>query len=253
VDGTTDRLDLPSFPDEPAVQQVYLCAYLPENQVLLSSDGDWSNEQRGAMYVLPIMTRPVSDAKLVQWVTEGNKPAATSADRFPRGKSHLHVYSTLRPQAAPEGSLRMVTMDRHLFQGLVLLVIAGVGLPLFRRSLRSQLILLLLITVAVLLLGMFAPELARTLFAGVFPIAIVVLIAIWLMGHVSRLRRSRAAPASAGEPADRNRPFAAGTQEAGGGMDTGDEPPGGAPPDEEHRAAGEEEQDEQPGGGRHDA
>ena len=34
IKGTPRQLDLPFLPDDPAVQKVYLCAYLPEKQVL---------------------------------------------------------------------------------------------------------------------------------------------------------------------------------------------------------------------------
>ena len=124
-------------------------------------------------------------------MAEGNATAASSAQTFPTGKSHLHVYSTLRPQQAPDGSLQLSTMNRNWFHALVILAIAVTGVPLFRRSLRLQLVLLLLIAAAVLLIGVFVPELARTLFEGVFPIALVILVIIWLIGHVSNLRWSR--------------------------------------------------------------
>jgi hypothetical protein len=38
------RFELPEFPDEPAVQQVFLCAYLPQEQVLLGAQGPWNEE-----------------------------------------------------------------------------------------------------------------------------------------------------------------------------------------------------------------
>ena len=43
--GTPRQMDLPTLPDEPAIQKVYLCTYLPEKQVLLASSGPWSDEQ----------------------------------------------------------------------------------------------------------------------------------------------------------------------------------------------------------------
>jgi hypothetical protein len=71
---------------------------------------------------------------------------------------------------------------------LVILIIAVAGLPLYRRSLRLQLILLLLITAVLLLLGVFLPELARTVLSSIFPIALAVVVVIWLIGHVSKMR-----------------------------------------------------------------
>ncbi|MHB8970990.1 MAG: hypothetical protein ACYC3X_11245 [Pirellulaceae bacterium] len=189
--GTSAQLDLPFFPDDPAVQKVYLCAYLPQQEVLLASAGPWSDEQRSDQAPISLARRYISDQELLQWVAEGNATAASSAQTFQTGKSHLHVYSTLRPQQAPDGSLQLSTMNRNGFHALVILVLAVTGVPLFRRSLRLQLVWLLLIAAAVLLIGVFIPELARTLFEGVFPIALVILVIIWLIGHVSNLRWSR--------------------------------------------------------------
>ena len=149
-------------------------------------------------FPIPLGVRAMSDRDLIQWVTEGNAPAASSAQTFPIGKSILQVYSTLRPQPAPDGSLRLATMNRNMFHGLVIVAVAVIGLPLFRRSLRVQLILLLLLAALVLLIGVFVPELARTLLSGVFPIAVAILIVIWLIGHVTKLPWSRRGP---GQPA----------------------------------------------------
>ncbi len=211
--GTPGQLDLPAFPDDPAVQKVYLCSYLPAQDVLLASAGPWSDEQRRDASPIPLGLRSISDEELIQWVAEGIPAAVSSAQTFPIGKSHLHVYSTLRPQKAPDGSLRLSTMNRNWFQGLVILAVAVVGLPLFRQSLRWQLALLLLIAAAVLLIGVFVPELARTLWEGVFPIALTVLVIIWLIGHVSKMHWSRPDLASSVATTPAASPFAGGSTE----------------------------------------
>ena len=64
----------------------------------------------------------------------GQSPANRSAQTFPIGKSQLFVYSTLRPAPAPDGSLHLTTADRKWFNGAIVLAIALIGLPLFRRS-----------------------------------------------------------------------------------------------------------------------
>lgn len=200
ITGTPEQLDLPAFPDDPAVQKVMLCAYLPDQDVLLASRGPWSDEQPSEATLIPMQWTIANDGELIQWVTEGNPSAFNSVQTFPTGKSHLHVYSALRPPKAPDGSLRLTTMNRNVFHGLVILLVALVGLPLFRRSLRSQVILLLLIVAGVLVIGVFIPELARTLLSGtlaVFPVALGILIIVWLIGHASRLRWTRAATAVA--------------------------------------------------------
>jgi hypothetical protein len=196
VPGSPARLDLPSFPDDPAVQKVYLCGYVPEKLAILGGRGPWSAERGGDHNGFrPVVTRQ-NDRDLIGWVAEGLVAGANAARTFPTGKSQLLVYSTLRPDPPPDGSLRLVTMDRRLFNGLVLFLVAAMGLPLLRSSLRNQLLLLLLITAVVLLLGVFTPELTRNLLEGIFPVAIVLVVLLWTAGHISRgwstLRRSAA-------------------------------------------------------------
>jgi hypothetical protein len=236
--GTPAQLDLPSFPDDPAVQQVYLCAYLPEKQVLLGSGGPWSDEQSTDASPIPLGVRMMSDLDLIRWVTEDNAPAASSAQTFPIGKSTLQVYSTLRPQPAPDGSLRLATMNRNMFHGSVILAVAVIGLPLFRRSLRVQLILLLLLAATVLLIGVFVPELARTLLTGVFPFAIAILIMIWLIGHVSKLQWSRRKPAQSAPTTSLMSEAAPRTDETRDGLDVVAAPPD-APPGTESPPMGD--------------
>ena len=45
--GVGARVDLPAFPEEPAVQKVYVSVFLPEEQALLGYHGPWTDEQAG--------------------------------------------------------------------------------------------------------------------------------------------------------------------------------------------------------------
>ena len=210
VDGRPSQLDLPSFPDDPAVQKVYLCAYLLAKTVLISSDGPWSDEKSDSSVFDLGYSDSVSDEWLIQWVAEGITSAVNSAQTFPIGKSQLFVYSTLRPEDAPDGSLRLTTMDRKVFNGIVIAIIVMLGLALYGRSLRYQISLLLLIAVALLLIGLFLPELARTVFSNVFWIALGVVLLIWFIGHVNKLRRlTRSTPPPPSSPPPSS-PFAEG-------------------------------------------
>ena len=44
VAGDPSQIDLPLFNDEPAVQKVYLCVYLPFERALLHKSGAWTDE-----------------------------------------------------------------------------------------------------------------------------------------------------------------------------------------------------------------
>ena len=116
IKGTPSQLDLPWLPDDPAVQKVYLCAYLPEKQVLLASSGPWSDERGGTGFSLFEPADIQGDGELIDWVTESNQPAANSAQTFPIGKSQLFIYSTLRPQEAPDGSLHLQHVGPQVVQ-----------------------------------------------------------------------------------------------------------------------------------------
>ncbi len=201
IKGTPDQLDLPSFPDDPAVQRVVVCCYLPEKRVLLSSAGPWTDERPGTGLAIFDQGVTRSDEELIEEVTGANTSAINSAKTFPIGKAQRFVYSTLRPEVAPDGSLRLQTMDRRMFDGTLVILVALVGLPLFRRSLRLQLALLLSITAVLLLIGVFAPELARSIFDSIFPAAIALLVLLWLIGHISKMRWRRVdRPAAASSP-----------------------------------------------------
>ncbi len=251
VKGTPDHLDLPSLPDDPAVQKVYLCVYLPDKQVLLASSGAWSDErgETGLASFDPAYRQAADE--LIQWVTQSNTPANNSAKTFPIGKSQCYIYSTLRPQEAPSGSLHLRTINRTWFNGVIVLVVVLVGLPLFRKSPRLQLALLLLITAASLLLGVFLPELARSVFSSIFPAAIALLVLIWLIGHASKLRWYRPAPAT---PAPAATPFADATEaDAAAASESSSTEESRAEPAAEHETPGAQPPpDEEPESDRND-
>jgi hypothetical protein len=264
VPGTPAQLDLPVFPDDPAVQKVYLSAYLPEKAALLVTGGPWSDEHEVDWSLRKAQRRPATDEPLLDWVTQEIPAAANAARTFPIGKSQLHIFSALRPAPAPEGSLRLSTMNRQWFHAWVIAVIALVGLPLCCRSLRPQLILLLLLTATLVLLGVFLPQLARALLTGIFPVAAGVLIIIWGMGHVRHLRRHgvrRPVPSEGGGGAS-SRPKSdaedVGTSEAGEPDSPAASPPAGegaeqgaSPADRAHDASSPDDESKEEGGARH--
>ncbi len=123
---------------------------------------------------------------MIDWVSEGSPGGASSARTFATGEASVHVYSTLRPETAPDGSLRLSTVSQNALNGLVILVVAVFGLPLYRRSLRIQIALLLLITTVMLLIGIFAPNWPGIYSAESSWPPWQSLILIWLIGHVTK-------------------------------------------------------------------
>ena len=208
VAGEPSRLDLPVFPDGAAVEKVYLCVYLPRKTLALKQSGPWSNEQEFDWSTMTSAAGAGSDSALLKWVSENVAAGLNSAQAFPVGQTRLHIYSTLRPAQPPDGSLRLRTMNRNVFNGCVLLVLALVGLPFLKRSIRSQVAVLLFIAIAVLLIGVFIPEAGMAILFGIFPIAVCLLVLLWLIGHVLsfRLRRATISAAPRG-PEETASPF----------------------------------------------
>ncbi len=98
--GAASELQVPDFPGEPAVQQVYICAYVPDEQALLGSTGPWTSEQLPwwQTFAHSLYRHGVTVDQLVQQVAEGTPAAGNPAATFPvDGK--LYIFSTLKPPA----------------------------------------------------------------------------------------------------------------------------------------------------------
>jgi hypothetical protein len=167
VEGGPSRLEIPELPGEPAVQKVYLCAYLPEEWALLGSRGPWTEERRR------------DDAGLVSWVSEGIKLEGNPADSFSHdGK--LVVFSTLQPEAAPGGTLRLVTFDRRGVQLGLFAVVVVLGLVFVRRRWVERLALVAVLAIVVVLLGTLAPTFAEYVLDRRLILAVFVVLAVWV-------------------------------------------------------------------------
>ncbi len=186
VEGGPGRIELPAFPEDPAVQKVYLIVFLPEKMELIASRGDWSYEMAGSPLPWRVVSRrdrnELTDP--LRWACGDVHSSYQAASSFPVGRGRRYVYSTLRPAPPPNGDLQLTVARRGLLQVAVIVLIAVVGLPLVGRSLRSQLIVLLLLSMFVFLLGVFRSELLSVLTSGLFPGAVGVLVLVWLAGHI---------------------------------------------------------------------
>lgn len=199
VPGTETSLELPEFPDDPAVQQVYLAAYLPAERKLLGVRGPWSEEDTVA-FGSEVRSPSRNDDQLLRWVNEGVNcdigPFSTEASRY--------LYSALRPEAGSAGALRLVAMHRYVLWTLTVLVVAGVGLVLSTQKLAVRLWWLAALVVAAVLSALFAPTFANVVLDDVFywSLALVLFVwfvqyLIWLLPQVSAWISARAARAAA--------------------------------------------------------
>jgi hypothetical protein len=195
------NLDLPYFPDEVALQKVYLCVYLPATQALLGSAGPWSEEfqwQLGGGLRWEPGWDPASetsdDKKLVSWVEQGTGPAGSDggASLLPDGRRF--VFSTLRPPAPPEGSLRLRLLSDHGLSAIVFLVVVCAGLLLLPAGRGRRAVAVGAGIIALVLSGVFCPTLAMQIVNGVLAAALVIVLVVWSVAYLARSRPAALSP-----------------------------------------------------------
>jgi hypothetical protein len=188
VPGNPSSLQLPEFQDDPAVQQVYLAVWLPEEWKLLGVGGPWTNENVVGTLRVPSPfhgTRSVpathgpDDAALASQVRQGIANCETAGDGFPvDGKRYL--FSTLQPDAGRAGTLRLTAAHRNVVNAAVFLIVAIVGLALTPRPAGTRLWWLAGLIVAIVLVAVFAPTLAEALLAPPLYLAIGLVLLVWI-------------------------------------------------------------------------
>lgn len=184
--GNHRRLDLPSFPDEPAAQKVYLCAYLPQERALLASHGPWTSEMSSRWYEYgQAAPSSMSDREIVNWVVEGTSAANPYEDFATDGR--LHTFSTLRPAPPPDGSLRLVAAKQNWLNGSIFGLIFVVGLTFVRRPVGQKLAVVTATISGLVLIGVFLPTLSRQVIGGAFWSAIAVVVAGWLVWYAAKV------------------------------------------------------------------
>jgi hypothetical protein len=170
----TSTLELPEFPDDPAVQQVYLAAYMPEEQRLLGVRGAWTDEDVREPGTHHVETSR-DDANLLRWVHEGVNVSQGSDTFATDGKRYL--FSSLRP----DGGLTIVSVHRYALWTLIVLVVAGVGLGLSTQPIGIRLWWLAALIVAVVLSALFAPTFAEAVLNEVFCWSLCLVLFVWLV------------------------------------------------------------------------
>jgi hypothetical protein len=175
VPNFADRLEMPDFASEPAVQKVYLCVYLPKERALVHRSGPWTDEfdwQADDGLAWQPSNRQ-SDDELLNWVRQGVAPSEFPTD------GRLYVFSTLHPS----GPLHVLAWDRDWLRGTVvaLLLLGGIVLVPTRASVRM--FWLALLVVVLVFLGIFWPVFAWQVMSGVFWAAVVLVLALWMVWY----------------------------------------------------------------------
>ena len=195
VPGNQRQLDFPVFPaqppiqSEPAIQKVYLLAYLPEELALLGSLGPWNNEGGQWYQRLNGSQAPPDARQRIEWVREGIELKNQPTDSFPTdGK--IYEFTTLRPIPPPDGSLRLVAasqrwMNVALFGGLAI-----VGLIFLRQPLSAKFCAVAAIVTVIVLAGVFAPTFSMQLLDPTLLIAIALMIFLWVIAAALKWKPS---------------------------------------------------------------
>lgn len=164
LEGTHHRFDLPEFPEDPAVQKVYLNVFLPRERTLLAARGPWTEEwtwrSQGLFRWEPQTAH--SDDELAAWITEGISQAASPP--FQRDGT-LYEFSALKPQPPPAGSLVLTTVNDKVLSAIVFALLAALALGLLRSPLKVKIAAIAGLAIAALLVGVLAPSLAQQLVA----------------------------------------------------------------------------------------
>jgi hypothetical protein len=201
IPGNPHQIDLPLFVDEPAVQKVYLCVYLPFERAMLHKSGDWTDEavdeHTNSIAGLLSSSNPNSIAsrmfrrrsenvdQYLDWVKSGVN-CDTSANQKFEVDGRPYVFSALRPDPAPAGSLHLRTIHMTVLNVIVFGIIALLGLLLIRARLTTQIACALLVIAGFVAVGVFFPLVTEHLFSEALLLTVIVVVLAWLTSNVIR-------------------------------------------------------------------
>jgi hypothetical protein len=194
IEGDQSRIELPDFTgdpateaDDPAVQQVHVAAYLPEEQKLLLVRGPWTDESSKVARLLrlsldeggpPSVPVVLSDSELLDRVRAGLGGCETAGDDFPvDGKRYL--FSTLQPEGGSSGALKLSAAHENVVNAAVFLLVAVAGLVLTPRPVGTRLWWLAGLLVAIVLIAVFTPTLATALLDWPLFLAMGLVLVVW--------------------------------------------------------------------------
>ena len=172
----------PVFPNQPAVQKVYLCLYLPEEINLLDTTGPWTREfRRGidgrgmfepvnamvvgndtvgtwhqslleSQSVPPDQRNDAVAGRLLAWVAESVPPP----DSFTTD-GQLFVFSALQPGDPIDDSLRLLRLHRGYVDTAVLVLTIVLGLLLLPMGFSRRLWVLGILGIALVFSAIYWP------------------------------------------------------------------------------------------------
>ena len=188
--GDHQQIDLPVFPDTPAVQTAYLGVFLPKERTLLASNGPWTDEfvlRSGTWKSEPQCNLDANS--LTNWVKEG---LTTSVATDFQTDGVMYLYSTLRPEEGAAGALKLIALEDKWWTSAILVGLVGFGLLFLFRSLQTKVVAVAALAGIVLAIGAFAPTLASQLLSLPAQLAGVMMLVLWGAREVVQKLNSRA-------------------------------------------------------------
>jgi hypothetical protein len=179
-DGRASQLELPEFPDDPAVQQVHLAVYLPEEWTLLGVRGPWTNETSVTFLDRSWRSAAEDDATLLHRLREGIGGCESAGGSF-AADGQRHLFSSLRPEPGPAGALSLVTMHENAVHVGIFLIVAIAGLALTPQPIGVRLWWLAGLVILLVLAAVFAPTLAAALLGDALKWALGLVLLVWLV------------------------------------------------------------------------
>jgi len=192
--GDHSQIDLPVFPDAPAVQAAYLGVFLPKERTLLASNGPWTNEFELAANSWKAEPRCNRDANsLMNWVKEG--VTTTRATDF-QTDGVMYLYSTLRPEAGAAGALKLVAIDEKWWTAAILLGLLCFGLLFLFSSVQTKVVAVATLVAIVIAVGAFASTFASQLLNTPAILGGILVLVLWgsreILHGLRRLEKRRA-------------------------------------------------------------
>ena len=123
--------------------------------------------------------------ELLNWVHEGVASDSAANQKF-EVDGRPYVFSALRPEPAPAGSLQLRTINMTLLNVIVFGMIGLLGLILVRSKLTTQLAGALLVVAGLVFVGVFFPLVTEHLFGEALLLTAGVVGLAWAVANVGR-------------------------------------------------------------------
>ena len=129
--------------------------------------------------------RNVGTEQYLTWVKEG-VPMAGRSPKF-EVDGRAYVFSALRPDPSPAGSLKLRTINMMLLNVMVCIFVGILGLVLIRAKWTLQLAGVLFVLAAFVFVGLFFPLITEHLFGEALLAMGIVIGVIWIAAKFSHL------------------------------------------------------------------